>query len=212
MTILNPSFETPGTLPGTAESWSEGYSATSEDIAGFDHTDGYTRPWDDFACLWQDNQLYQLAFSITDIVASFFCSLSIPRENFESGWKIPAVPSDTYKNDASLFAFNPDWFTVALFDTVDDPVEDFEEDWGLTPFCQAAIFTYASGTFVRCPITALFILFGYNIEGFESWWQSNELAAYVFGGVNLCYFTDNLSPPINYYIAETFDYWTTTLP
>ncbi len=172
MAVLNPSFETPGALgvPGEAESWTEGYSSCAEDIAAFAHHDGYTRPYDDFETSWDDNHLYQTAFSVTDLLQCMFEGLVKRWENFESGWRMPNTAVGDTQNQASIFTFAADWFTKALFDSFGsgaEDAEDFEEDWHDNHLYQTA-FDPSDLTNAHFSSTVL------DWENFELEWQNNE--------------------------------------
>lgn len=218
MGTLNPSFETPGAAgySGQAESWSEGYGSGADDIANFYNSDGDRRPWEDFENSWDDNHLYQLAFGIPDLIQAFFCNDSIPRENFESGWKAPqAYPGDGIFNQASAFEFSIYNFLAAAFDTggTAEDHEDFEEDWGLSPYNQSSQWQYDGANFYNATFDA-----GSpeGREDFEEEWQDNENATSSFEPPG----AGNLSVALQFwpYIATGYDAfdgppsWTTVLP
>lgn len=212
---LNPSFETPGTEYGQAESWTESYTACGEDVATFFYHDGPRRPYENFESSWQYNHNYQWVFLYTDIVSAFFCGDAVPYENFEGNWYSPGgVPG--LDNAAALFTFVPLNHQVAVFSDGGDE-EDFENDWGVSPFNQNYDPNgFNTGADARLTAAA-FDAGGENYEDFEESWQSNE--TYDADGFNAngaepkltaALFLDGLGGTTAY---ETFNAgWTTTLP
>jgi hypothetical protein len=207
MAVENASFETPGVDPGQADQWSEGYDVGASDIADFVHYDGYTRPFDDFEQSWLDNQLAQSGFSLTDVVAALFDGLSMQHENFESGWWEPHSPASGPNNYAAMLYFYSGNFAFAMFNSGGDEVEAFEEQWGSSPYNEAAISTYAEGSWS----TALFDAGAPEaFEDFEEEWKYNEAWFLLASAYLAANFDTSLGAPEAY---EDFEEgWTETLP
>jgi len=194
MTILNPSFETPGINPGEANDWDEGYSNAAEDIAAFAHHDGYTRPWEDFEQLYGVdpwNNAWQSEFLVTDIVRALFDGGGKQQEDFESGWKEPASPTAVPYNQTSQFVYYSGNFAVAMFDTLADEFEDFEENWGHAPWNQSLDTGFAIGADPNLTI-ASFDTVPQDFEDFEEEWKDNETPGLMytqamFDGLTLLY-------------------------
>jgi hypothetical protein len=164
--LYNRSFEEPGTDPGDADWWTEEVSDTAEDVAGFSHSSTYTRPWDDFEDSWDGNQNAQTEFGVTDTVAALFEDGAYDQESFEFSWREPSTGAPVGYNHQSTVSFDISNFDVAEFDITPEDQEDYEEDWGVSPYNQGAIDDYTSGTFSR----GMFDGSADNDEDYENNW------------------------------------------
>lgn len=214
---LNPSFETPGTDYGQAESWTEAYTACGEDVAVFFYHDGPRRPYENFESSWWGNHLFQTVFLYTDIVSAFFCGGAVLHENFDGNWYSPGgVPG--LDNAAAVFEFVSGNHQVAVFDGGSDE-EDFESGWGSSPYNQGYDpdgFDVAADA--RLTAASFDTLAPESVEDFEEYWQSNQ--TYDSDGFAMNGVEANLSaarfsvggfPLVQPY--ENFESdWTTTLP
>jgi len=140
--LNNRSFEEEGTDPGDANWWTELVTTAAETVADFEHSSTYPVPWDDFEDSWESNQLSQVAFALTDLVAALFEGTSIDHENFEYSWQEPATGT-TY-NHQSIYIFSFENFSSAEFDSED--YEDLEENWGSSPYNQSSVYLLSAAT------------------------------------------------------------------
>lgn len=205
MTVSNPSFETPGLNPGTAEDWDEGYTAGCESIALFSHYDGYTRPYESFEQGWGDNHYFQLAFAVADIVTPLF-SDGIDMETFEYGWSAPAAYAAPF-NNSSAFEFSLDLHDLIQFNSGVDDEEDFESGWDSNENFVSTSFEYGGSITIK-----QFDTVPEGTEDFEEEWRDNDSANVtgVFFGSPTDLTITTFDPGGDFY--EDFDAWTTVLP
>lgn len=209
MGTLNPSFETPGATFGQADSWTESYDTGAEDVAPFRRSDGNVQPWEDFEDSWMDNHYYQVAFTISDLVAAFFNGLAQEHEPFESGWKLPGSSPDI-DNSAAVFVFVADNFKAAVFTTTLLEYDGFEAAWGYSPYNQSSITDFGAGAFIAASFDAAV---PEDVEDFEEEWQSNENydTGFVVNGADPNLTAAMFDAGLNAY--ENFaGAWTLTLP
>jgi len=212
---LNPSFETPGTEYGQAESWTETYTVCGEDVATFFYHEGPRRPYESFESSWDDNHLYQLEFLYTDIVSAFFSGGAMQYENFDGNWHSPSPAG--VDNAASVFVFQAGNHVAAIFSDGGNE-EDFESDWGLSPYNQAADLNgFNAGADARLTAASFDAPAAPEaVEDFEEYWQNNE--TYDSNGFNANGAEPNLTAALFlsgmvYVEYEDFEgVWTTTLP
>ena len=178
--IENPSFETPGIAQGSALFWDSSYDTAAEDIAPFANAAGETMSREDFETGWEDNQLAQSVFGVTDIVAALFEGGTEEYDDFESSWgpmELPAAPP--VFNHMAVMSYVAGNFTAAAFDVgTPEEFEDFEEEWtdnesALTfaDYEDPAVTSIAAGFDVGTPE---------EFEDFEEEWNVNETAVADF--------------------------------
>ena len=155
MTVLNPSFEDAGLLPGEAEHWTLVTVASLEAIAGFGAApelafEGFER-WGE---LW-------FALEDVSVVRAFFDPALEGLEDFEETWE----------NDLYLFELPPAQQIPASFGP--DDLEDCEGGWDNDSFAMSwAEVAGAAGVFDGEPR-----------EDFEDQWSGNQAFAWTWDAV-----------------------------
>jgi len=88
-------------------------------------------------------------------------------------WHAPVVTSTD--NSGAIFVFSLDNFQVATF-TGAFEVDDFEYNWGVSPYCQGADNDgFDAGADARLTAASFDPLAPENVEDFEGYWQNNQM-------------------------------------
>lgn len=146
-TFLNPSFETAGTGPGAAASWTITVVATAEQDAAFDAD---PESLEDFEEGWSSNEDAIFELEGADVSAPFV---------------------ETFTEWAGAFYMQLPGAEAAVFDTVPESIEDFEEGWQNDSYVFAMDY--------HDDAAATYGTFDGNVEAFDSW------GAYLFDFVGV---------------------------
>jgi len=204
MEVKNPSFEIPGLSWGQAEDWTESYDQGAEDIATFFNGTRFT-PIEAFEGEWDNNQAAQSVFGLGDLEAALFEGGYAPQESFETSWIEPQTAlGGGIWNHHSAWAFTAGMLSSAMFDSVPEAFEDFEEEWDDNEFSKTGYQPIvASGGTVTWGMFDVGVPEG--AEDFEEEWDSNQnsktgYAPIVAGGGTLSWAV--FTGPVG---AETFE-------
>jgi hypothetical protein len=178
--IINPSFEIPGTDYGEASDWTDAQSVGAEDIAQF--SDG-TRPipQEAFDGGWDNNENFQIAFGVSDLVHALFEAGSHQEEDFETSWRLPSIAATPIWNHHSVWVYSASNFSYAIFNSAGaSPTvyEGFEQRWPVAQISppdagfsdDVAVPPVPAGASTKC----LFNAATQAYEAFEKNWLVNQ--------------------------------------